>query len=63
MVDCPRCDDADIEWVEVRSNAEIDTVETTQEELGNGLLQLLWCNNCSTGIERVLTEESRHVVP
>lgn len=58
--ECPDCG-SETEFVEFASGGE-DVVETSRETVGDGLLELRYCDNCHAGIENVLTLDSRTVV-
>lgn len=64
MIDCPECGSSHVESVEIRGNADSPVIVTHDDELDDGdLLQLCYCNGCSSGIERILTEQSKHIIP
>jgi hypothetical protein len=57
---CSLCGDNDTEFVQYATGNE-STTATTAEEVGDGLLELRWCD-CGAAIENVLTVESRQVI-
>jgi len=57
---CPNCG-SETEFVQFASGEE-ETVETSPEEVGTGLLELRSCDNCRSGIEIVLTAEQHTVI-
>lgn len=57
---CPKCG-TETEFVQFATGDE-DTVETTPEEVGEGILELRTCDNCKLGIENILTLDERTTV-
>lgn len=57
---CVVCD-GKTEFVEIATGEE-STVETTPSEVGNGWVELRWCQECGRGLEYVLEPSSVTVV-
>lgn len=58
---CSECGSDETEFVQFADGGEA-IVETTTEEVGNGLLELRYCTNCKAGLENVLTLGSQKAV-
>lgn len=54
--ECPICGGKNTEFIQLADGSE-ETVVTTREEVGDGLLELRTCNDCPATIENVLTVE------
>lgn len=58
--ECPKCT-GETEFVQF-GGADSPVVATTPEEVGDGLLALFWCLDCSSGIEYILQPSDVTVV-
>jgi len=57
---CPVCD-GETEFVEIASGEE-PAVETMPSEVGDGWVELRWCQECGRGLEYVLEPSSVTVI-
>jgi uncharacterized Zn finger protein len=58
---CPNCGSEDTEFVQLGGSNSTTTV-TSEEDVGDGLLELRCCDNCGAGIENILNVESQKVI-
>lgn len=58
---CPECGDDGIEFVQFATGEE-ETVVTTPEEVGTGLLALYSCGECRSGLEIVLKPDRHRAI-
>jgi hypothetical protein len=58
---CSNCGSSETEFVQMATGRE-ESVETTTEKVGNGLLELRYCLECEASIENILTLEKQKTI-
>ena len=59
---CHNCDNKETEFIQF-GGADQDVTITEPSDVGNGVLELRYCNVCGAAIENVLTVDSRKTLP